>query len=123
MSGEIFKVHEFGIASNIIKIAIDSIPADLKDMPVERINLRLGKLSSVVAESLGFCFETMIPDTRLQGAKLFIEEIPVRVKCRECNFQWIVSEPVFICKKCGTGLIDIISGRELDISSIEIADN
>ena len=123
MLGEILKVHEFGIAANIIEIAIDSIPDNLKDMPVEKINLRLGKLSSVVAENLGFCFETMISGTRLEGAKLSIEEVPVTAKCRECNFQWIVSEPVFICKKCGSGLIDIISGRELDISSIEIVDN
>lgn len=118
-----FKVHEFGIAANIIEIAVDSIPGDLNNIPIEKINLKIGKLSSVVPESLKFCFETMIPGTRLEGAKLSIEEAPVIAKCRECNFQWIVSEPVFICKKCGGGLIDIISGRELDICSIEIADN
>ena len=116
-------MHELGIASNIIEIAIDSIPADLNNMPVEKINLKLGKLSSVVAESLKFCFVTLIPGTRLEGAELSIEEVPVTAKCKKCNFKWIVSEPVFVCKKCGSGLIDIISGRELDISSIEIADN
>ena len=116
-------MHELGIAANIIEIAIDSIPADLNNMPVEKINLKLGKFSSVMAESLKFCFETLIPGTRLEGAELFIEEVPVTAKCKECNFQWVVPEPVFVCKKCGSGLIDIISGRELDISSIEIADN
>jgi len=116
-------VHELGIAANIIEIAIDSIPADLNNMPVEKINLKLGKFSSVVPESLRFCFETLIPGTCLEGTELSIEEVPITAKCKECNFQWVVSEPVFICKKCGSGLIDIISGRELDISSIEIADN
>ena len=116
-------MHELGIAANIVEIAIDSIPDSLINMPVEKINLRIGKLSSVVPESLRFCFETLIPGTLLEGVELFIEEVPVAAKCRECNFQWIVPEPVFICKKCGSGLINIISGRELDISSIEIADN
>ncbi|MCD6186122.1 MAG: hydrogenase maturation nickel metallochaperone HypA [Deltaproteobacteria bacterium] len=116
-------MHELGIAANIIEIAINSIPADLNNRSVEKINLKLGKLSSVVAESLKFCFETLIPGTRLEGAELSIEEVPVTAKCKKCNFKWIVFEPVFICKKCESGFIDIISGRELDISSIEIADN
>ena len=116
-------MHELGIAANIIKIAIDSIPDNLNNIPVEKINLRIGKLSSVVPESLRFCFNTLITGTRLEGAELSMEEVPVAAKCRECNFQWIVPEPVFICKRCGSGLINIISGRELDISSIEIADN
>lgn len=116
-------MHELGVAANIVEIAIDSIPDNLNKMPVEKINLRIGKLSSVVPESLRFCFETLIPGTRLEGAELSIEEVPVTAKCRECNFQWIVPEPVFICKRCGSGLINIISGRELDISSIEIADS
>jgi len=116
-------VHEFGIAANIVKIAIDSIPDDLKNMPIEKINLRIGKLSSIVPESLKFCFEILISGTRLEGADLSIEEVPVTAKCRECDFQWIVPEPVFICGKCGSGLIDIIAGRELDIFSMEIADS
>jgi len=116
-------VHELGIAANIVEIALDSIPDDLNNMLVEKINLILGKFSSVEPESLKFCFETLISGTRLEGAQMHIEEVPVKAKCKQCDFQWIMSEPVFICKTCGSGLIDIISGRELEIVSIEVADN
>ena len=116
-------MHELGIAAIIIEITIDSIPDNLNNLPVEKLNLKVGRLSTVVPENLKFCFETLIPGTPLQGAELSIEEVPVAAKCKECNFQWIVPEPAFICEKCGSGLINIISGRELDISSIEIADN
>jgi len=47
-------------------------------------------------------------------------EIPIVAKCLSCDFEWTINEPVFLCAKCHSGKIDVISGRELDIESIEI---
>lgn len=115
-------MHEMGIAMQIVEIATSSIPDDMENVRVERVNLRVGKLAGVVPESLRFCFEIVNRDTPLSGAELRIEEIPVVARCRECNFEWTINRPVFTCKKCKSGSIDIISGRELDITSIEVAD-
>jgi hydrogenase nickel incorporation protein HypA/HybF len=43
-------------------------------------------------------------------------------RCRDCQESWTVTEPVFTCRQCKSGHIDILSGRELDIKSIEIED-
>ena len=115
-------MHEMGIAKQIIEIATSSIPDDLENIPVERINLKIGQMSSVVPDSLRFCFEILSKDTQLAGAKLNIEEIPVVARCMECNIEWTINKPVFVCKKCKSGSIEIISGRELDVVSIEVAD-
>jgi hydrogenase nickel incorporation protein HypA/HybF len=115
-------MHEMGIAMEIIDIAISSIPDDIKNARVEKVNLKVGKMSAIVVESLRFCFEIVIKDTPLSGAKLNVEEIPIVARCRECDFEWTVNKPAFTCSKCKSGLIDIISGRELDITSIEIVD-
>ena len=115
-------MHEMGIAMQIIEIATASIPEDIKNVQVARINLKIGKLSAVVPESLRFCFDIASRDTLLSGAELHIKEIPIRARCRNCNHEWTIDEPVFICKKCENGSIEILSGRELDIDSIEIAD-
>lgn len=115
-------MHEMGIAMEIIDIAISSIPDDIKNARVERVNLKVGKMSAIVPESLHFCFEIVAKDTLLSGAKLNVEEIPVVARCRECDFEWTVNKPVFTCRECKSGLIDIVSGRELDIISIEIVD-
>ena len=115
-------MHEMGIAMEIIDIAISSIPDDIKNARVEKVNLKVGKMSAIVVESLRFCFEIVAKDTPLSGAKLNVEEIPVVARCRECDFEWTVNKPAFTCSKCKSGLIDIISGRELDIASIELAD-
>jgi len=116
-------MHEMGIAMQVAEIATASIPADMKDARIERINLKVGKLAAVVPESLRFCFEIIAKDTPLAGVELHIEEIPVIARCRECDTQWTITGPVFTCQKCQSGSIEIISGQELDIESIEIADS
>ena len=62
-------------------------------------------------------------DTALAGAELIIEEIPVRIRCRDCQAEWRVETPVFRCRECDSGSVEIVSGRELDIRSIEIEEN
>ena len=114
-------MHEMGIALQIIEIATESIPADAGDVRVEKINLKIGKLAAVVADSLRFCFDVAIKDTPLEGAKLSIQELPVMAQCKDCGTQWTIDSPAFICENCQSGALEILSGRELDIESIEIS--
>ena len=115
-------MHEMGIAMQIIEIATASIPQDIPGVRVERVNLKIGKLAAVVPESLRFCFEIASKETPLDGAELAIDEIPVVARCKACQAEWVISEPVFTCTSCNSGQIDILSGRELNIESIEIAE-
>ncbi len=115
-------MHEMGIAMQIIEIATASIPGDMKNSRVQRVNLKVGKLAAIVPDSLHFCFEIASQDTPLADAELVIEEIPVVASCNDCSFQWIINDPVFVCQKCKSGSIQLISGRELDIESIELAE-
>ena len=116
-------MHEMGIALEVIRITTASIPEDTPDARVRRVNLVVGKLSAVVPDSLRFCFEIAAKDTPLAGAELVIEEMPVQIRCQACHTTWTVAKPVFQCRKCGSGSVTIISGRELDIRSIEIEEN
>ena len=114
-------MHEMGIALQIIDIAVASIPSDLRSCRVERVNLKIGKLAAVVADSLRFCFDIVSKDTPLAGTELAIEETPVVARCKHCDASWTIAEPVFTCPTCQGGALEILSGRELDIVSIEIA--
>ena len=115
-------MHEMGIAMQILEIATASIPGDMKNVRVEKVNLRVGKLAAVVPESLRFCFEIAAKETPLVNAVLDIEEVPIVAVCKECQHKWTIDEPVFACAECNSGAIEIVSGRELDIESIEITD-
>jgi hydrogenase nickel incorporation protein HypA/HybF len=113
-------MHEMGIAMEIVEIVKSSIPEEMKGAKVEKVNLKVGKLSAIVVDSLAFCFNLVVKDSPLEGVELAIEEIPVVALCKECQHQWTVDDPVFTCEKCQSGAIEILSGRELDIASIEI---
>ena len=90
---------------------------------MQGVYLKIGKLSSVVPDSLRFCFDIVSKDSAIAGAKLYIEEIPVTALCKSCDNHWTITGPAFSCPGCGSGKIVLISGQELDISSIEIEDD
>ena len=113
-------MHEMGIALQVVEIAMASIPADFKNAQVKRVNLKIGKLAAVMPENLQFCFQIAIKDTPLREAHLNIEEIPLRMRCTNCNVEWTAHEPVFVCRECKSNFVEMLSGRELDITSIEV---
>ncbi len=114
-------MHEMGIALEIIDIVRASIPADMPDAVVARVNLKVGKLSAIVPESLRFCFEIAAKETQIAGAVLHIEAVPVTARCEACQREWEITEPVFSCEACGSGKVKLLSGKELDIVSIELS--
>jgi hydrogenase nickel incorporation protein HypA/HybF len=116
-------MHEMGIAMQIVEIAAASVPPHLKGSRVERVNLQVGKLSAVVPDSLRFCFEVVAKGTPLEGAELHIEELPVTARCRACRHEWTIEGPAFTCPECASGDLELLSGRELDIRSIELREN
>jgi hydrogenase nickel incorporation protein HypA/HybF len=116
-------MHEMGIALQIVEIASASLPADLGQARVVALHLKIGKLAAVVPESLRFCFDVAVQDTPLAGAKLVIEEVPVVASCKDCKARLTIDEPIFICKTCQSGSLEILSGRELDIESIEVVED
>ena len=115
-------MHEMGIAQQLVKIALDAIPEEMEHPVVEIVNLKIGKLASVVEHSLTFCFEIIAKDTPLENARLKIDIVPVRVQCEACDHIWEVTGPVFKCPLCGDGAVHLLTGREIEIISLELAD-
>lgn len=115
-------MHEMGVAMQIVEIAAASIPGNLPGARVEKVNLNVGKLSAIVPDSLAFCFEVVSKDTALEGARLHITEIPVQAACNACQNEWTIDQPAFACPACSSGDITLLTGRELDIESIELAE-
>ncbi len=113
-------MHEMSIALEIIEIVKASLPPEPPVVRVERVNLQVGKMSAIVPRSLHFCYEIAVRDTPLAGSRLEIEEVPVVARCNGCGCDWVLESPAFKCPECGGTDIEILSGRELDIVSIEI---
>lgn len=87
---------------------------------VERISLHVGRLSMVVPEALQFAFTVAREGTIFQKALLEIKEIPLVAKCNGCGEQIRMESPIFACTRCDSADLQIISGRELFIESVEV---
>ena len=116
-------MHEMGIAQQLVNIALDAIPDDIESPRVEKMNLRIGKLAAVVEHSLTFCLEVITKDTPLEGAEVVIEDVPVTIRCLTCNKEWETDSPMFKCPDCEDGEVKMMTGREIEISSMELAED
>lgn len=115
-------MHELSIAQSIMEIVEGHVPADHQGS-VTSVKLKVGELSGVVVESLEFCFSAVTAGTRLEGAVLEIERVGLAARCHVCSSAFPVSDNAFVCQACGSTDLTIISGRELQVSEIEITDN
>ncbi len=114
-------MHEMSIAQNIIEIVTET----LKEHPnarVEKVVVDVGVLTAVVPESLEFCYQAIIAETPLADSVIEIHTIPVRVKCRACNEESSLDSFIFVCPRCGSSELTELSGRELNIRHIEVAE-
>jgi len=114
-------MHEFSIATSLLSI-IAGEAARFQGASVKTVNLRIGTLSGVVPEALEFAFHALSPGTVAEGAHLVIEKVALRIACNACGIESIPTEPFMVCPRCGSGDVDIRSGRELEIESMEIED-
>lgn len=86
---------------------------------MSRVKVRVGALSGVVPEALAFAFEVMSRGGIAEGAVLEVEEVPSRIRCDDCGV--FEDTPFLVCPRCGK-LAELLSGRELEIVSMEIED-
>jgi hydrogenase nickel incorporation protein HypA/HybF len=113
-------MHEASIAQNIID-SVDRLVADgVVDGRVRSIRLRVGKLTAVVPDNLAFIFSVLAKGGELDGAALEFEEVGVRGECGGCAARFDIEEACFVCPSCGSGEVQLLSGRELVIDSVEV---
>jgi hydrogenase nickel incorporation protein HypA/HybF len=112
-------MHELSIAQNIADIVQQYVP---DDQAVQWVKVEIGRLSGIVPESLEFCFSAVVSDTPLDGARLKIDLIPIRAACNRCNAEFEVESLAFACPGCGSADLHVISGTQLKVIEIEVAD-
>ena len=84
------------------------------------VSLRVGALRQVVPDTLDFYFG-FVAKGRLRGARLEQELIAARLRCANCENEWEIELPVFMCPTCGHGgAVEVASGNEFEVESIEV---
>ena len=114
-------MHELSIAMSIVDMALEE--AERREVTIDAVHLELGPLSGVVAEALLFSYEMACNGTPLEGSRLVIKEVPIEVYCPACNAQkMLTSMQWFCCPDCSTPTSEVVHGKELLITALEVRD-
>jgi hydrogenase nickel incorporation protein HypA/HybF len=111
-------MHELSIAQSIVDILNDQMKIHNLSR-IESVSLRIGALRAVVVESLSFSFNVLTSGSPLEGARLEVEEVPLRGRCMECGQEVTLETWMDDCPHCRGARMEIVSGKELDIVAIE----
>ena len=114
-------MHELGIAQSILEIVRQAVPETQRTC-VRTIRVRTGLLSGVVPDSLEFCFGAILSDSDMPQAGLRVEQIPATLRCRRCNSSFETDDFEFVCRSCGGSDLELVSGKELEVVDIELAE-
>jgi hydrogenase nickel incorporation protein HypA/HybF len=116
-------VHELSIALSLIELAAEKA-AEAGGGRIEAVHLRLGRLAGVAKDALAFSFDLASQGTRLEGARLVIEEAPVVVFCPECKVERPADETEGLrCPVCGCLARNVTGGRELELTALEVSED
>jgi hydrogenase nickel incorporation protein HypA/HybF len=114
-------MHELSIAISMIDQIIEESESR-GGLDVEVVHLKLGVFSGVSKEALLFSYELACEGTPLQGTRLSIETIPLVIYCPVCQKDRTpASVHQLSCPECQTPAQKIVSGREIEVASLEVA--
>lgn len=114
-------MHEMSIMTRVLNLALDK----LKEEKLEKIisiTLVVGEMQDYEEKWLQHYFSYLTPDTPADGARLVVEKLPIRFKCKDCGHEFTYDPhgtDDCSCPACKGFSYDMISGREFFVKNME----
>ncbi len=112
-------MHEMSLMQGIFTIIEQTLARHQVDK-VTKVRLQVGALTNAVPDSLQMCFAAFARGTKVEGAQLEIDLVPLLIECTACGQTRELEEPIFLCPNCNSPGVKILSGRELKVESLEV---
>ena len=114
--GKAADVHEMALTQSVV----DTVCEHAAGRRVHSVRLEIGALCAVVPDAMQFCFELATEDTVAAGARLDLDVCPACAHCRSCGTEFESPDLILLCP-CGSADVQLLSGRELRILSMEVS--
>jgi len=111
-------MHELTMINQIFGL-IEEVAKEHDIEKVTRVKLQVGELRQFIPSMLHFAFEAVSKGTVAQGAQLDIDYIPIKVRCKNCDNTFDVKEQTYICPICDGCDLDIVTGKEVILETVE----
>ena len=112
-------MHELSVTESILDITSrHALQAGARR--VTTINLVIGRLSTIVDDSIQFYWDIISQNTICAGATLSFCRMPARMACANCHMEYSFDTEMIPCPKCGSYSAHVLSGNEFRVDSIEV---
>lgn len=119
-------MHELSMAQGIINAVLDTAKEN-NATEVNKVTIEVGRLAMINPEQLQFILGVLIENTIMEDAEINFEEVPVEMKCFDCDFHGnaVLDDsdhyaPLVKCPKCDSLKIDILNGKDIIVKNIVI---
>ena len=119
-------MHELSMAEAIVETVLDVAEKNDAQEIVE-VTIEVGELTMLNPEQVKFLLGVLAEDTLLEGAEIIIEEVPVEIKCRSCEFTGLANTDgsdhylsIVKCPQCDERNVEILTGKECNVKTIKI---
>jgi len=112
-------MHELAVTESILEIATTHA-SQAQATRVTDIYLVIGKLSSIIDDSIQFYWDMISQGTLCEGATLHFERIPARLSCQDCGSEYTLDRELEPCPQCSSSRVRVLTGEEFHLDSIEI---
>ena len=115
-------MHELGIADAALK-TVRRIVAGEGEVAVRSVTVELGDLSGVVPRFLEEAWTAVCDGTEFAGVRLILHRVPATARCEDCGKVFVVDPAGDLrCPACRSDRLTPLSGQDLTIAEIEVAD-
>ncbi|TET97010.1 MAG: hydrogenase maturation nickel metallochaperone HypA [Anaerolineales bacterium] len=112
-------MHELSITESILEIALRHA-AEAEAKKITDIHLVIGKLSSIVDDSVQFYWDIVSDGSAAQGAVLHFRRVRIEIACQACGEVYHPEELDLSCPACGSRDVRIVAGEEFRLEAIEV---
>tara|TARA_Y100001933_G_scaffold263481_1_gene325168 strand:+ start:1590 stop:2003 length:414 start_codon:yes stop_codon:yes gene_type:complete len=113
------EMHEMAVCNELLaQVRASAVQHGARS--VATITVRIGALSGVEPDLLERAFTIARAGDYTDQARLVIETIGVRIRCRACGNENDAAANRLLCSACGGYTVDLVGGDELLLASIEL---
>jgi hydrogenase nickel incorporation protein HypA/HybF len=112
-------MHELSVSESILNIAIKHARTAGSSRIMD-IYLVIGRLSSIVDDSVQFYWDFITEGTIAEGSKLHFRRLPAEMHCEDCDLNYAPGEGELACPECGGVRVRVISGDQFYVEAIEV---
>jgi hydrogenase nickel incorporation protein HypA/HybF len=112
-------MHELSVTESILEIA-QRYARQNEAKRVTELYIVIGRLASIVDDSVQFYWDIISQDTLCAGSQLHFERVPAQLICLDCENTYTLDDELVLCPTCGSAKVQVTSGEQFYLDSIEI---